>query len=124
MEATAFSLIVIRTAGIEASLAFYTALGLNFIQEQHGSGPIHYSCDLGGIVMEIYPASGSGSAPEPRSAGATMLGFKVASLTDTLAELKALGYEPKTAPKEAEWGLWVNIADPDGRLVQLNQPVD
>jgi lactoylglutathione lyase len=120
MEATSFSLIVIRSFNLEAALSFYGALGLRFVQEQHGSGSVHYSSELSGVVLEIYPAQ-AGAVPEPKAAGLNMLGFRVTSLDDTLAKLQALGIEPKAAPKDAEWGRWVNVRDPDGCLVQLNQ---
>ena len=47
MPETTLSLMVLRTDNIEAVLAFYQAIGLQFQQEQHGSGPIHYSCEIG-----------------------------------------------------------------------------
>jgi len=99
MEETAHALIVVRVADIEASLAFYRALGLAFVQEQHGSGPIHYSCELRGLVLELYPHKAS--SPQDVSAHAIMLGFKVASLESTLANLHKLGIEPTSPPKES-----------------------
>ncbi len=120
MEATSFSLVVIRSSNLEAALSFYSALGLNFVREQHGSGPVHYSCDVSGVILEIYPGQ-LGAQPEPKTAGSTMLGFNVASLDETLARLRALGIEPKSEPKDSSWGRWVNVVDPDDRMVQLNQ---
>lgn len=119
MESTALSLIVIRAANMEASLAFYHALGIAFVQEQHGSGPVHYSCDFGGLVLELYP--NKASSLQESNSHTTMLGFKVPSLDSTLAELLKLGVEPKSAPKESEWGRWVNVTDPSGRTVQINE---
>jgi hypothetical protein len=49
------SLIVIRATDIEETMGFYRAIGLAFQEEQHGSGPLHYSCTLDGVVLEIYP---------------------------------------------------------------------
>lgn len=121
MESTALSLIVIRAANIEASLAFYRALGVAFVQEQHGSGPVHYSCDFGGLVLELYPNKANPS--QESSTHTMMLGFKVASLESTLAELHKLEIEPKAALKESEWGLWVNVTDPNGSTVQINEVV-
>lgn len=120
MKTPTFSLIVLRASDLEVALSFYRALGLDFEQEQHGSGPIHYSCELGGLVLEIYPGE-TGAAPEPKAAGATMIGFQVDSLDEALGALRELNIEPKSAPKDAPWGRWVNVTDPDGRLIQLNQ---
>jgi lactoylglutathione lyase len=119
MGSTALALIVIRAADIEASLSFYRAIGVTFVEEQHGSGPVHYSCNFGELVFELY--SNKVSSPPRSSTHTTMLGFKVASLEGTLAELLKLGVEPKSAPKESNWGRWVNVIDPSGRTVQINE---
>lgn len=113
--ATTASLLVIRASDIETALAFYRALGLTFAQEQHGAGPIHYSCDLDGFIFEIYPARVG------ETNDSTMLGFKVESLDETLMALRKLGVEPKSSPKTASWGRFVNVKDCDGRTVQLTE---
>jgi catechol-2,3-dioxygenase len=43
-------LIVLRTARLEHCLAFYRIIGLEFVEEQHGKGPIHYAASLGNTV--------------------------------------------------------------------------
>ena len=120
MTTPKLSLIVIRSADVEASLNFYKALHLTFVEEQHGSGPVHYSTDLAGIVMEIYPVQVP-LAHEPNKNGTVMLGLQIESLTATLGKLKDLHIEPKTPPRDSEWGRWVNVVDPDGRTIQLIQ---
>ncbi len=115
MNSTKFSLLVVRTADIEAALAFYRALGLSFVQEQHGAGPQHYSCDLGGLIFEIYPTRAG------ETSDLTMIGFAVSSLDETLANLRALGVEPISPPKTASWGRFVNVKYGDGRVVQLTE---
>ena len=52
-------LIVLKCARLDRSRAFYAALGLQPMPEQHGTGPVHYSCTLGGVVLELYRASES-----------------------------------------------------------------
>jgi catechol 2,3-dioxygenase-like lactoylglutathione lyase family enzyme len=43
---------------------FYEALGYTLVEEQHRTGPIHFSVDFGGCVYEFYPAEiGSHVAP-------------------------------------------------------------
>ncbi len=120
MKVISLSLVVIRSANIEAALNFYRVIGLNFVQEQHGSGVIHYSCDLNGIVLEIYPLQAS-SPIESETKHTTMLGFEVESLDETLSKLNELGIAPKGTPKSSEYGRWVNVADPDGRKIQINE---
>ncbi len=46
---------VIRTGDMEGTRRFYEALGLAFVEEQHGDGPRHYACERNGCVLEIYP---------------------------------------------------------------------
>lgn len=115
------SLLVLRASDLEKALAFYQAVGLAFTQEQHGSGPVHYSCAIGGTVMEIYPGE-PGTAPERKSGGATMLGFNVPALDETLKALADLGYTPITAPKDSAWGRRAIVTDPDGRAVEISEP--
>lgn len=49
------SVFVIRTQEVERTRAFFEKLGLAFVQEQHGDGPIHFACEQNGVVFEIYP---------------------------------------------------------------------
>ena len=119
MESPALSLIVLRAINIEVSLAFYQALGITFVQEQHGSGPVHYSCDLGGVILELYPAKPSSSSKV--NTDKTMLGFTVTSLVNTLGKLNTLGIMPNSAPQKSKWGFWVNVIDPSGYTVQINE---
>ncbi|WP_456388151.1 VOC family protein [Profundibacter sp.] len=49
------SFIVIYARDLEKSLQFYTALGLSFKQEQHGAGPKHHSCQMGGAGVGDIP---------------------------------------------------------------------
>ena len=113
-------LIVLRAADIDKSRAFYVAVGLSFVEEQHGNGPIHLACKTDTLVVEIYPGE---DAPQldAKHSGATMLGFNVESLDAVLSELRVLDVAPKSAPKVAPWGQWTNVVDPDGCVVQLNE---
>ena len=114
------SLLVLKTSKMEAMLHFYKALGLTFAQEQHGSGPVHHSCELAGTVLEIYPGS-EGIAPDRRNGGATSLGFRVPSVDATLAAVNIFGAVIITQPKDSQWGRRAVVADPDGRSVEISQ---
>jgi predicted enzyme related to lactoylglutathione lyase len=103
-------------------LGLYRALGLNFKEEQHGSGPIHHSCDLGGTILEIYPGT-EGGDPDRRASGATSLGFRVPSVDGTLSTLEKIGVSVIVRPKDSEWGRRAVIADPDGRAVEISQSI-
>jgi catechol 2,3-dioxygenase-like lactoylglutathione lyase family enzyme len=121
MAETSLNLLVLRASDLEKSLAFYRALGLKFVQEQHGSGPVHYACDTGGMVIELYPGE-AGSAPDRKSGGATMIGFSVPALDETLKALADLGYAPLSPPKQSAWGRRASVLDPDGRAVDISEP--
>lgn len=104
-------LFVLRCQDIHVSRRFYECLGLSFTEEQHGKGPTHYACEVGGMVLELYP---------PNEAGTTqnlMLGFSVSNLTATLGALAVLGYQPKSPPKNDR----CTVLDPDSNPVMLSQ---
>lgn len=122
MTGTTLGLVVLRTGNVDMALAFYRAIGLSFVEEKHGSGPVHYSCQVGEVVLEIYP----GSPQEPRdyrSSGATMLGFNVASLDAALNKMKLINAPILTTPKTSSWGRRAVVQDPDGRAIELNEPL-
>ena len=68
-------LIVLKTTQPDALRGFYTQLGFQFVEEQHGKGPVHFSAALGDGILEIYPLSGGVEADQT-----TRLGFAVSDL--------------------------------------------
>ncbi len=121
MSKPIINLLVLRAADLALSRSFYEELGLSFVEEQHGSGPVHLSCERGGAVMELYPGK-PGQAPERLNAGATMLGFSVESVDATLERLCALNVTVVTAPKDSPWGRRMVVLDPDGRAIEVSEP--
>lgn len=121
MSSTLLNLIVLRSAQLEASLAFYQAIGVNFVQEQHGNGPVHYASESDGLVLEIYPGE-QGQAPDRSQSGAVMLGFRVNSIEETLEALQPLNTFIITQPRSSAWGKRCVVQDPDGRAIELNEP--
>ncbi len=103
----ALQLLVLKTRDLKALRRFYEALGIRFQQEQHGSGPAHYSAQLGALVLELYPLpTGGSSAPTER------LGLQVERLEDIL----------RAHDGEVERrGEVVIVQDPDGRKVELTE---
>jgi predicted enzyme related to lactoylglutathione lyase len=93
---------------------FLRALGLEFVTEQHGTGPVHYATRVGGLVLEIYPDSQTEIA-----ASAPRLGFAVANLAETIPRLEAAGGVVVSSPRPTEWGLRAVLRGPDGRPVEL-----
>lgn len=110
------SLLVLRAADLEAAHEFYSALGLSFTREKHGSGPEHFSCEADGFVLELYPLKDDSTADNT-----TMIGIRVVDLDEALAKLTALQIAPKSGTRESEWGRWASVLDPDGRTVRLSE---
>lgn len=121
MQSPSLSLLVLRSAKADETLAFYRTLGCEFVQEQHGNGPLHHSCNLGATIFEIYPGE-AGSTVNRNQAGAAMLGFTVANLDSTLERLIHAGVEVLTPAKNTQWRLRATVADPDGRAVNIAEP--
>lgn len=102
-------LLVLRCSDLQASKQFYQKLGFRFAEEQHGSGPVHYSSQDAGFVIELYPLAGSESVDNTR------LGFSVESIRHIIPSLCLTG--------EYEVGgnqVYV-VQDPDGRNIELRE---
>jgi catechol 2,3-dioxygenase-like lactoylglutathione lyase family enzyme len=98
------SLLVLRCSDLAASRAFYEALGLEFRDEKHGTGPEHFSCRVGALVLELYPVSDPPSSLE-------RLGFRVLDVESvTKAAVLAGGRLERPGV----------LLDPDGRKVELH----
>lgn len=105
--APALDLVVLRVADLPTSRAFYEAVGVTFVEEQHGSGPDHLAGTLGnGVVLELYPAA----TPSPDQ----RLGFTVSDLGAVLRAVRGVG-----GTVLAERSGHATVVDPDGRKVDL-----
>lgn len=107
------NLLVIRVSDLERSREWYEELGFSFVQEQHGTGPIHYSAERDGFVFELYPAS----ARNPVSAS-VRLGFTVANARSVAAAKDAAG-EVATQPAVDGDVTRALLVDPDGIKVEI-----
>ncbi len=110
-----FSLLVLKTPQVEKVKAFYQALGINFVEEKHGDGPLHYAGRLRWTVFEVYPLK-EGSTPDRT----TRLGFAVQCLAKVTSALQTLG-APFINSETTIPGSKVIVRDPDGRAVELYQ---
>src|SRR5262245_24539519 len=122
MSEISLSLLVLRTTRIGACLEFYQALGLEMVEEKHGKGPLHYSFSSNGITIEIYPETQKNFI-EIRAERTLRIGFKVESLAATLESLESLGATVLKFPSITKWGHCAVILDPDGREVEINEPL-
>lgn len=101
--------LVLRCRDLERTRLFYEALGLRFTAERHGGGSEHWACEVGGVVLELYPAKG-GERAEP-----ARLGLRVEELESACDRLRAAGF---SAPQREHGAV---LRDPDGRAVELRQ---
>jgi lactoylglutathione lyase len=122
MPGTSLSLLVLRTARIGACLEFYQRLGLAMVEEKHGKGPVHYSSSSNGITVEIFPETKKNYI-ENGAERTLRLGFMVESLAETLESLKAIGATVLNPPSITQWGHLAVVLDPDGREVEINEPL-
>lgn len=106
------NLIVLKTEDKERLKDFYQTLGLQFVQEKHGDGPIHYSCEMQGLVLEIYPGKPSKSP---------MLGFNVDSIEKIVHALEEKKVQVKQLISNETYAKKAAVYDPDGRTVFLTQ---
>jgi lactoylglutathione lyase len=46
------ALLVLKTWDVPRLRAFYACLGVEFVEERHGSGPLHYAGQLGDLIFD------------------------------------------------------------------------
>jgi lactoylglutathione lyase len=109
------NLLVLRCTDIEKTRQFYEQLSLVFREEQHGQGPRHYACEGIGFVLELYPVA-VGQLPDQ-----VRLGFSVPSLKAVQGNCppEVILKQPHTVGDR----LVMLLRDPDGRKVELSQPL-
>jgi lactoylglutathione lyase len=107
------TLLVLRCPDLELSQRFYTALGLVFTKEQHGTGPVHYSCQLGSTVLELYPANSTSSS--------VRLGIAVPDIAAAVESVRSLGFRVDREPTAEQRCV---IRDPHNNPVELCQASD
>lgn len=122
MSEISLSLLVLRTARIDACLEFYRRLGLVLTEEKHGKGPVHYSSSSNGVIIEIYPQPQK-NVTENVAEASIRLGFTVEALAATLELLETAGARVLRSPALTRWGHVAIMLDPDGREVEINEPL-
>lgn len=102
-------LLVLRCGELHASKQFYEQLGFQFVEEQHGRGPVHYSSKDAGFVFELYPLGRSELVDNTR------LGFSVEGIEHIIPGLNLSGHY------EFDGRQVYVVRDPDGRKVELSE---
>jgi lactoylglutathione lyase len=113
--------LVLFSAAMDDTVAFYRAIGLELDEEDHGDGPVHFATDVDGVHFAVFGAADPGHAPAWQHAGSVFAGFYVASLADTVAAVQARGAPVLVEHQVRPWGCRAVVADPDGRPVEINQ---
>ena len=110
------NLVVIRSLEPAQVVKFYSLFGMQFQEERHGSGPIHWAASLAEMVLEVYPAK---SADEVDST--TRLGFEVNDAVVVLERLRTAGFQVVKELSQGPWGTRAVVRDSDGRSVDIVQ---
>lgn len=92
---------------------FYELLGLQFQKEQHGNGPEHFACDLGEVVLEIYPAE---ARPPNAIAPEIILKVNMELVIDLICDGKIRAFRDED---QSDMKTKVLTQDPEGRRVEL-----
>jgi len=113
MSRMILSSVVLRSRDLEMTRSFYERLlGAEFQEEQHDHGPKHYSCNLSGVLLELYPRLSDDK-------GTDQIGFTVTSLDEVVGRV-----EPqyiRQGPFDTSYGRGLLLRDPDGRLIHLDE---
>jgi lactoylglutathione lyase len=110
MNVPRLSYVVLRCGDLARSLRFYEAMGLQLVPEKHGSGLKHYSCDVGGMILELYPFAGA-------STSGLRLGLIVPDLDRVAESLRSEG--AAVTLRESGGTAAVTVTDPDGHQIEL-----
>ena len=114
----AVNLLVLRCKDIEVTRRFYEQLGLAFVEEKHGTGPQHYAWESSGFVLELYPTA-EGQAPDN-----VRIGFSTPFLADLSGNLRhSSDMNIVKQPYATADRMVMLLQDPDGRKVELSQPL-
>lgn len=107
-------LLVLRTNDQKRLVAFYSLLGLKFDYHKHGNSPMHYSAEIGSLVLEIYPLAKNQTEPDINM----RLGFAIDNFEGTLKLLTDNGMS-YSEPLQTDFGFLIIVSDPDGRKIEL-----
>ena len=117
MNAVKLNLLVLKTHQLDRLRAFYGVMGIAFVEEKHGEGPLHLAARVGDVVVELYPLPADAGPAD----ATTRLGFSVFDLDAVMRSLEALQAVVVSRPKMTPWGRRAVVRDPDGRAVELVQ---
>jgi len=117
MTALSFNLLVLRSPDPARLADFYGHLGLAFVEQRHGAGPLHYAARHNNLVLAIYPA-GSDTTKTTN----LRIGFDTHNIQKMVATAEQAGAVVLSAPADTSTGLRAMVKDPDGNKIDFIQP--
>ena len=117
MGLTSIQHLLVLTDDIDGTRDFYRdVLGLEpRFESRHFS-----SLTAGPVVLGLH---GEGGEVRADSGTGCTFGFEVSDMAATLADLRERGAEVVEEPRRENFGWLALLADPDGYLIQLREPV-
>ncbi len=115
--------VVLHANDLDATVRFYSALGLILEREQHDGGLPHAVGRVDGNHFSVHQAP-----PGPvvdalpwKARASEMVGFYVDDLDAVLTAVIGAGAQDLTGHQQRAWGCRHIVTDPDGRAVEINQ---
>ncbi len=99
--------VVLRCSSLETSRAWFEALGFQLTAETHPPGPMHYSMNLAGVVLELYPLRN-------KSTSGLRLGLYINDPERADERALRTGGERLAADHQS-----IVLRDPDGHTIEL-----
>lgn len=106
------NLLVLKSRNPARIVRFYSLLGFDFNEEQHGTGPIHFAGTLDEFVLEVYPVKTDSEVTD------LVFGLDVDSVLHIINNLSSNGMisiEPKRMDNITI------VKDPDLRSIYLTE---
>lgn len=105
-------LLVIRCTNVARMVDFYERLGLELVEEQHDTGPVHYAAtSVLGQVLELYPAGKKAPTTDLR------LALEVRSLEEAKKLLAGL----RRCDNLTSDGQGFEVYDPQNNVVEVRE---
>jgi len=115
---TGLSAVTLATRDMAAAVAFYTALGFPIV---HGGPDAPFTSLGAGTQFLNLDGTADTSAP-PRGWGRAI--FYVSDVDAMFERVRARGYRPEFAPRDAPWGeRYFHVRDPDGHEISFARPL-
>lgn len=119
MAIEAISAVTLATRDMGAAIRFYTTLGFDV---RYGGDDAHFTSLSAGPSQYLNLLL---AQHVPRWTWWGRVIFYVSDVDAMYEHIREAGFEPETAPRDAEWGeRYFHILDPDGHEISLARPID